>query len=301
MGQLELTARRQASWSITANRLKARLDAVRWTVFGLSVLGAILATIASQLPGGAARSWVAIASAIVLAIATFFTARLNSATQVSGWVRARAAAEALKREAFKFAARAAPYDDPASAEDKLSKERSVIEESVDDVIGQLVDADEPGGAPATTISPQEYVATRIRAAIDGFYKPRAARFGKLASRLKATEFTLALIATIVTAVVGLTEKHIVSDVPFDLAAVTAVLTTVGALVLAHIESARYGFLVTTYRATARRLEDALAALDSMPAVPSSSWSEFVERCESIIAAENNSWVAKWSGRPNAPQ
>jgi hypothetical protein len=28
-----------------------------------------------------------------------------------------------------------------------------------------------------------------------------------------------------------------------------------------------------------------------------SWSRFVNRCEDIIAAENDSWVAKWSKAP----
>jgi hypothetical protein len=301
MGQLEVTARRQASWSITADRLKARLDGVRWAVFGLSVLGAVLATIASQLPGGQARSWTAIASAIALALTTFLTSRLGSATHVSGWVRARAAAEALKREAFKFASAAAPYDDPQGAEDRLARERSAVEEGVDDLAGDLVEAQKPGSAPVAKLKPEEYVAKRVRSAIDSFYRPKAAQFGRIAARLRTAEFVLALVATIVTAVVGLSEKHIVSDFPFDFAALTAILTTVGALVLAHIESARYDFLVTTYRATARRLEDALSALGSIPPVPSREWSDFVERCEGIIAAENNSWVAKWTGKPGVRQ
>jgi hypothetical protein len=268
-------------------------------VFGLSVVGAILATVASQLDGGPARSWTAIGGAVALAVATFLTARLGHAAHVTGWVRARAAAEALKREAFKFAAGAAPYDTAGSAEERLNKERSAIEESVDDLIANLVETDKPGSAPIAKLAPEEYVARRIRSAIDGFYRPRAMRFGRIASRLRATEFALALIATIVTAVVGLMEKHIVSDFPFDLAALTAILTTVGALVLAHIEGARYDFLVTTYRATARRLEDALADVNPLPAVPSQEWSNFVERCETIIAAENNSWVAKWTGSSKA--
>lgn len=297
MGQLELTARRQAAWSAAANRLKARLDGVRWAVFCLSVLGALLATIASQLSGSPVRSPIAIASAIALAVATFLTARLVSAAQVSGWVRARAAAEALKREAFRFAASAAPYDDAVTAEARLGKERSAIEANVDDLIGDLVEVETPAGAPAAKLAPEEYVAKRVRNAIDGFYRPRAGRFSRMASRLRATEFVLALTAAILAAVAGVWDPGSL----FDLAALTAVLTTVGALVLAHIENSRYEYLSTTYRATARRLEEALTELGATPAAPSKEWSDFVERCEAIIAAENNSWVAKWSGKPNAQQ
>jgi hypothetical protein len=83
---------------------------------------------------------------------------------------------------------------------------------------------------------------------------------------------------------------------FDLAALTAVLTTLGALVLARIEALRYDFLVSTFRATARRLEDALSDVKALPPAPSPEWSAFVERCKSIIAAENSSWAARWTGK-----
>jgi hypothetical protein len=167
-------------------------------------------------------------------------------------------------------------------------------------MADLMEADKPGSAPISNIPAEEYVAKRIRSAIDGFYRPRAERFRRIASRLRTTEFALALIATIVTAAAGLMGP-VVGGLPFDLAALTAILTTVGALVLAHIEGARYEFLVTTYRATARRLEDALAEVNPLPAVPSQEWSDFVDRCETIIAAENNSWVAKWTGSAQAQQ
>ena len=49
MNALELTAERQSVWSATAGRLKAELDTTRWVTFGLSILGALAATIAGQL------------------------------------------------------------------------------------------------------------------------------------------------------------------------------------------------------------------------------------------------------------
>ena len=50
MTPLDYAADRQAVWSQTANMLKKRTDKVRLTVFGLSLAGAILAAIATQLP-----------------------------------------------------------------------------------------------------------------------------------------------------------------------------------------------------------------------------------------------------------
>jgi hypothetical protein len=75
MTVLDTVADRQAGWSVTANKLKAGLDRARWAVFMFSVLGALLASLASQLgpPFGATlgaaadpRTWLAIAGALSL-------------------------------------------------------------------------------------------------------------------------------------------------------------------------------------------------------------------------------------------
>jgi len=296
MNPLELLSTRQASCSTTANQLKASLDRVRWSTLTLSVLGAVLATVASQLPDASTRRWVAMTGAVALAVATFLLTRLGSATHVSAWVRLRAAAEALKREAFKFASRAAPYDVP-NADQVLVTERTKIESSIDDLGNKLVDTGKTGSAPTAMISPDDYIAKRVKAQVDGFYRPKARQFAQAASRLRAIEFVLALVATIITGAVGVMEKYPLPGFSFDFAALTAVLTTIGALILAHIEASRYDFLVTTYLATARRLEDAMFQLAKTPPVPSPEWSSFVEQCESIIATENSSWVAKWTEKP----
>jgi hypothetical protein len=76
-------------------------------------------------------------------------------------------------------------------------------------------------------------------------------------------------------------------IQLDFAAFTAVLTTLGGAVLAHVEASRYDFLAMTYTATARRLEDRLTR-------PPASVSDFVNDCETVIANENTSWIAKWT-------
>jgi hypothetical protein len=292
MGALENTAIRQAGWSKTANSLKATLDRVRWSTFTLSILGALLAAIASQIQDH--RAEVAIAGAVALAIATFLTARLGGAGSISGWVRARQASEALKREGFKFAAQAAPYDNPATADELLSKERKAIEDGLDDLVDKFQEAQKAGSVPVAPITPKQYVAQRIEGQIK-FYKDKAEAARVVASRLRGVEFVLALLATILTAVVGVLPKYPLAGLSFDFAAITAVLTTIGAAILSHIEASRYDFIVLTYRAAARRLQDAAEDLKVEPQQPSPAWSEFVERVEGIIASENNSWVAKWGG------
>ncbi len=293
MAALDTIADRQAGWSVTANTLKASVDRARWAVFGFSVLGALLATLASQLgalaggTGGVAsdpRTWLAILGALSLATATFFTQRLLGQEHVTGWVRARAISEALKREAYKFAAAAAPYDQ-ANAEALLDGERQKIEADGDDLLESLATNPGQGSVPRAKLTPQDYVQKRVDLQIT-YYKRHAESYRKTATWLRWAEFGLALSATLITAIASVTGNHIFG-IGFDIAALTAVLTTVAGAVLAHVEASRFDFLVTTYLATARRLEDR----KSGPREPSST---FVNDCETIIATENMSWIAKWT-------
>jgi drug/metabolite transporter (DMT)-like permease len=78
-----MQAKRQATWSATANALKTLLERARQIIFGLSILGAVLATLASHYEGGL-RWWLAIVGAVVFAIATFLTSRLTD--ENGGWL-----------------------------------------------------------------------------------------------------------------------------------------------------------------------------------------------------------------------
>jgi hypothetical protein len=293
MAALTETADRQSLWSNTAGALKSKVDFARWSTFLLSILGALLATIASQLDQPQPRLYVAIAGAVVLAIMSFVTARLLSGTHVTNWVRARAASEALKRAAYMRAAGAAPYDDPATQDGELNRERNRIEGEVDDLAGLQVPTHEPGSSPRADLMREEYATRRVRGQVDKYYFPQANAHQRMAKHLRFIELVLSLLATVITAVVGVAGKDALGF-KFDFVAITAVLTTVAGAILAHIEASRYDFLVTTYRATARRLANELAEAKDLNALSPADWSAFVDRCETIISEENANWIAKWS-------
>jgi hypothetical protein len=298
MGILDTVADRQAQWSATASRLKSTIDNARWWVFLLSSSGAVLAAVASQMGGDKAataaqasianpRAFVAIAAAVCLAFATFFTQRLLGADHVTAWVRARAISERLKREAFRFATGAAPYDgqDRAKAEELLNDEREKIENDGEDLLQHQVEATGKGSLPRSAITHDEYLSGRVDKQIAYFKK--ADDYQRMASRLRTIELVLAATATLITAIASVTDRPVIFGVPFDLAALTAVLTTLAGAVLAHVEASRFDFLVMTYRATYRRLEDRKNRSHD-------PWSTFVNDCENILAAENASWIAKWT-------
>jgi len=72
----EEMASRQGVWSVTAGNIKRNLARARWITFCFSVLGALLAAIASQIPSEAPRFYIAIGGALLLAVVSFLNGRL---------------------------------------------------------------------------------------------------------------------------------------------------------------------------------------------------------------------------------
>jgi SMODS and SLOG-associating 2TM effector domain 1/Protein of unknown function (DUF4231) len=296
MDPLVSAARLQSSWSRTANGLKSTLDRARWTTFFLSGVAALFAAIASQIPESEeqVRLGLAVGSAVLLGTVSFLTVRLLGMAQTARWTRIRAASEALKREIFQYAAMAAPYDDLATCDNRLLEEKDRIATDIDDVIDVIEQpSDQTGSMPLKRYqNSKEYIDARISGQITWF-ENRAESSRRHASKLHQWEFSLSLVAAILTAAVGVAGKRLFGF-PFDFAALTAVLTTVAATILAHIEASRYDYLTITYRATARRLEAELARANAAFTLPSAPWSDFVQCCEAILATENAAWTAKWS-------
>lgn len=288
--QLQNVASHASDWSATANSLKSRLDFIRNVVFVLTMLGALTSSLASQIPQGVLRTWIVMVAALCLGFATFGTARFLGGANQRNWVRARAIAESLNRAAFTRAAGAAPYNDPATADQLLFEELKEIEAAATDLSPDR--AVKHGSAPTSTMSAENYVANRVQHQIEKYYEPKARGYRELADRLRWVEIGLAATATATTIVATIIGKIVALGIwEFDLAALTAVLTTLGGAVLSHVEAQRYEFLATSYSAAARRLRDQLTQLG---AKSGDAWSGFVKACEDIIAAENASWIAKWT-------
>jgi SMODS and SLOG-associating 2TM effector domain 1/Protein of unknown function (DUF4231) len=281
MSVLDTTADRQAEWSVTANALKATVDRARLASFCCSIGGALAAALSTQIE--AYKLPLAIIGAVALTVAAFLTSQFLTKDALSRHVRARAAAEALKREAFLHATNTGAHGDPAM------KDRSLLEmlQKIDDELGDLsryvVKAGGPGSCPRNSMTRDEYVKGRVDGQI-AFYRKRAGEYGRWSKYLHTMEWVFALAAAVLTAVSGVTDKR-----PFDWASITAVLTTIAGAVLAHLQSSRFDELITSYLGTARRLENAKNRLLLGPGAQ-----DFVQDCEDIIAAETKSWQAMWS-------
>ena len=128
-----------------------------------------------------------------------------------------------------------------------------------------------------------------------YYEDRATQYRAKAKTLRGIELLLAGTTAIITALVGFLGKN--KFLNFDFVALTAVLTTLSGAILAYIEASRYDYLVSSYRATERRLRDQQSNAPSNPQPLTPEWSEYVNRCESILQDENGSWIAKFGKHP----
>src|ERR1700741_3581038 len=104
---------KQSVWSQAANNLKQSLFRARTTCLLLTILAAVLATVAVQI--ASISDLTALTARILAAGAALsmgLVALMQKATnreRVHDWTRARSASEALKAETYTFLAGVAPY------------------------------------------------------------------------------------------------------------------------------------------------------------------------------------------------
>lgn len=289
MSILESVADRQAIWSETANVLKSATDRARYCTFGASAIGALLAALAAQFFDSNQSSVIyqslTVLSAISLAVGAFVTARWLSRDAVDRHVWARTASEALKREAFLYAAKAGQYQSAESRDQLLLEQKNLIESKIEDLLLFEQRAKDAGRCPRNDLTLDEYIEQRVNVQIK-YYRDRSTRYDEYSRVLHKVEFGLSLLAAIIAAVAA---TPLLNDV-FNLTAMTAVLTTVGGIVVSHLEAARFDKLIPTYRATANQLETIKLSIKSNP-TESKDW---VTECETVLAKENNSWVGLWT-------
>ena len=280
---LSQVAHRQAVLSSTANLLKRRLDSVRFTCFCLAVLGAALAAIASGMAADDYRVYLTWPATGMLALGTFLGGRLLGQEAISLHVRARLAAEALKREAYLFATGASNYRDPSSRRELLFQALNDVNARVASVSLHERRATSCGGScPQEFLDTSEYIEQRIVKQIE-YYRNRAAEMKRASRILHGAEFALGASATVITAVAAVSQKG-----DFDIASLTAVFAMLAAIVVTHLQAGRYDDQISTFRITANRLDAYKATVAS--STPIGQISETVEQ---IIAGETASWQTLW--------
>lgn len=279
---LDHVADRQAVFSQTANGLKRKYDRVRIVCFGLAFGGALLAAVASGLTSDNLRPVLAWPAALMLATSTFMTARYLTKERTALHVWARMASEALKREAYLYATQSGDYEDSSARDDLLAKALDRIEQDARNFSLQEVEANSPGSCPRFYQSKEKYVENRLDGQVS-YYRKRAKSLKVPVRRFGLAETILVGAAAGITAIAASIDKG-----AFDVASLTAVITTLAVTILSHIEACKYEEQISNYTITANRLEALKAAMSG-----SESATEIALRVEDILTSETKSWKLLW--------
>lgn len=303
---------RRARWARAADAGKRRADLARTAALNLGGAGAIAAALTATIlrTSGPPQLVVTTIGAICLAVATFLTAHFLTPAEFRRWSRARAVAENIKQVIYRFRARAHPFLGD-SALPNLYRAIAEIEEKAEDLLPYMTENDPDSTSrgntprPDTTapppLTPEDYVHLRVQHQITHYYEHRAQNYARRARRLRRWTLLLGLAATVLASVAAVLAGTATVSTPSLASALTpwvAALTTLSAGVAGHLTGRRYEFLVMTYSATARRLQQLLQEWRAQGApTDDQRWTAFVDNCENIIAAENQTWVAKWAEEP----
>lgn len=146
-------------WAHTSRELKKELTNWRTAVLILTVLGAVLGVLSSQIAhfngfGPWASKVPAFLSAIAIALAAFFSRVALSPERERRWVTARSMAESCKPECFKFATYTPPYHE-SDAWKILLDEIDELERTMEGV-WQFLCPGSKGGKNRNSVRPRRY-------------------------------------------------------------------------------------------------------------------------------------------------
>ncbi len=277
-------------WGATSRAYKARLSRWRRVVLALGIAGGFAGVLSSQqwIPWGGI--WpplpkaLGAASAVLLGLAAYFSKEILSPDDEGRWIRARAAAEAFKREAYLLLARVPPYDGAVVTLERADE----ITKAVEGLRYERLSAEQKKELlPAAPLSVADYIRVRVGEQVENFYEPGAEKNSAVARKVKAVTIVLGAL-TIVLGALG----FLWVGIP----AFAAVVTTLSASLAAYLYAGRYQYLAVSYLATAQRLEGLRAAweVSGKTDADAAERNKFILDCEAVLAAESGAWMAEWT-------
>jgi hypothetical protein len=286
-------------WAKLARGLQSRTQQWNLTALLCVIAAAIFGAGASVAPN-AASAWIAGAATVASAVGAFLGRQIVGSGDESGWIQARAVAEGIKSECYRYAARAGAYaPDPAAqkADADAAAAKALAARTAELAKGAtdkgLVRGDSPvpeGGSdkrePPTPMTKEWYATGRIQDQID-YYRGAVARNRKAADQLWWVAFAAGL-AAVVAGALGVWQQQIA---PWIGAA-----TTVAASIAAYGLIDRRKYLIASFAAMQSRLEEILGLDKEAPM----SLADFVMTTEELLDGEHKAWLPQMLGMQHQP-
>ena len=272
------------AWSQTADRLRDVRSRSRRIVMLLTIAGAVLQTFAGTGPEKF-HTAAGIAGTIALSLAAGCAGFFLKPENTQRWLRARSVSEGMKAEFYAYRASADPYAGPDALE-RLHENIGKINGLAKDLAAQRASTNSRPEPMPDRFDRDQYLSQRLDEQIETYYLPKAKLNAFRAQIFRNVEIGLALLAAVMSAVSTYVAKQAA------LGPWIAVITTMGGSIAAYAAASRYEFQATSYYATAQELRDLKHSWLLTRDKPDANWSAFVRRCEDVISAENQAWMAK---------
>jgi conflict system pore-forming effector with SLATT domain/uncharacterized protein DUF4231 len=299
-------------WAKRARSLQAGAD--RWNLWALvalvttGVLGA-----ASGFFGANPTDWLAAwappdefaralacAAAVASALSLYVGRQALAVGAESGWLRARATAEAIKSECFRFAGGVGDYAPGKMSEGEaatafIDRRKAIAARAAGE---SLTPEDDPVGSagddrrPSPAMTDKWYLSNRIDGQIK-FYKDGQEKSESAYRRLQLWTFVAGAIIAVVSAVAAVYGPRF--------AAWTGALTTAGAAVSAYGLAERRKYLAASYAAMKANLE----RLKERYLVGDVTLQSLVATAEDLMESEHAAWIDQMAKTirpaPSSPQ
>ena len=278
-------------WAKLARELQGQTQQWNLAALLLVIAAAIFGAVASVAPT-AWSAWVAGAATVASAVGAFLGRQIVGSGDEAGWIQARAVAEGIKSECYRYAARAGVYALPnADSAKALGARIAEIAKQATDK--GLVRADNPvpdsgdKREPPVPMTKGWYASARIKDQIV-YYGDAVVRNRKGADKLWWVAFAAGL-AAVVAGALGVWQQQIA---PWIGAA-----TTVAASIAAYGLIDRRKYLIATYAAMQSRLEEILGLDEEVPM----SLPDLVATTENLLDGEHQAWLPQMLGMQRQPQ
>ena len=284
-------------WAKRSRSLRA--SARRWNFWAMAalILTAFLGA-AATFAGTYGASWpasgdigraLACAAAIASALSLYVGRQALAVGAESGWLRARATAEAMQSECFRFAAGVGDYapdkaSDAEAANAFIERRKAIAARAAGDALTPEDDPVGPAGddrRPPRPMSEQWYLSNRIGGQVD-FYQQGQEKNEHAYRRLQLWSFVAGALVAAVSAGAAFYGP--------GLAVWTSMFTTIGAAVGAYGLAERQKYLAASYAAMKANLERIRERFE----VGGVTLQALVAAAEDLIESEHAAWIDRMS-------
>jgi hypothetical protein len=278
-------------WAKRARTLQ--MSARRWSLisFGCATVAAILGTAAAQVSGSILGRALAFAAAAVAAVTPVIGREILSVDSEGRWMRARATAEAIKSECFRFAAQLGDYAGPAAKTALIARRNALTELAERAGLTPLADPVPKEGdsrCPPVPLTAPWYIEHRLDEQMR-YYARGQVENERAAIRLRTISFTSAVIA----AIFGVAGSNFGQE---WFAPWMGVMMTIMVAVLAYGLLDRRQYLAANYGAMAVRL----SRIKEMYSETSVDLASLVASTEDLLQTEHAAWSEQMSKAARPP-